>query len=299
MKPLRCLHPALNHGDTPGERCARRWMPSFPAGAGGQPVSPLLLAPGCTPSCPSHTSHPRCRPQSHCLTSCGAQPRAAAVFKHRVCSSGSGEVTETSPAPPWHCPPGIAPPRGGRREEAETGLGGGWASREEKVGLSAGFPECYLLLLKINDALERFHFVSLTARPLHQPGRRMRRCSQRLLSALPSLLSPSCNPASSSRAHQNRDLQPGSADCLCHPSLGFIPMIYHARLPLRSHGDTSSGKLLPRRPHFYRGKRRGVRIPAGQCRGVTLTWENSKFPSPQVCFCSLCCSGAAHAGFGP
>lgn len=64
----------------------------------------------------------------------------------------------------------------------ELGLGGGWASREEKVGLSAGFPECYLLLLKINDALERFHFVSLTARPLHQPGRGMRRCSQRLLS---------------------------------------------------------------------------------------------------------------------
>lgn len=262
MKPLRCLHPALNHGDTPGERCARRWMPSFPAGAGGQPVSPLLLAPGCTPSRPSHPSRPRCRTQNHCLTLCGAQPHAAAVFKHRVLLAApcpqqwqrGGDGDEPC-APLALPPPGIAPLRGGHREDAETGLGGGWASREEKVGLSAGFPECYLLLLKINDALERFHFVSLTARPLHQPGRRMRLCSQRLLSALPSLLSPSCNPASSSRAHQNRDLQPGSADCLCHPSLGFIPMIYHAQLPLRSHGDTSSGKLLPCRPHFYHGKR--------------------------------------------
>lgn len=38
------------------------------------------------------------------------------------------------------------------------------------MGLRAGFPRHHLLSLKITDALERFHFVSLTARPLHQPG---------------------------------------------------------------------------------------------------------------------------------
>lgn len=59
-----------------------------------------------------------------------------------------------------------------------AGAGGDGATREEKTGLSAGFPERYLLLLKINDALERFRFVSLTARPLRQPGRRIQHRSQ-------------------------------------------------------------------------------------------------------------------------
>lgn len=49
---------------------------------------------------------------------------------------------------------------------AATWSGGDGASSGEKTGPSAGFPERYLLLLKINDALEQFRFVSLTARPL-------------------------------------------------------------------------------------------------------------------------------------
>lgn len=85
--------------------------------------------------------------------------------------------------------------------------GGGWgeadgATREEKTGPSAGFPACYLLLLKINDALERFHFVSLTGRPRHQPGRRSRHRSRLLLSPSSLCCSPPRprKPASSSPA---------------------------------------------------------------------------------------------------
>lgn len=49
---------------------------------------------------------------------------------------------------------------------AATWSGGDGASSGENTRPSAGFPERYLLLLKINDALEQFRFVSLTARPL-------------------------------------------------------------------------------------------------------------------------------------
>lgn len=78
------------------------------------------------------------------------------------------------------CAKSPAPGQCHRVERA--GAGGDGATRDEKTGPSAGFPECYLLLLKINDALERFHFVSLTARPLHQSGRRIRHHSRLLLS---------------------------------------------------------------------------------------------------------------------
>lgn len=74
-------------------------------------------------------------------------------------------------------------PAPGQCHQAErAGAGGDGATREEKTGPSVGFPERYLLLLKINDALERFHFISLTARPLHQLGRRIRHRSRLLLS---------------------------------------------------------------------------------------------------------------------
>jgi len=45
MKPLQCLHPALNHGDTPGERCPRCHLPSVPAGSGASPAFARVPSP--------------------------------------------------------------------------------------------------------------------------------------------------------------------------------------------------------------------------------------------------------------
>lgn len=223
MKPLRCLHPALNHGDMPGERCrlelsCSRVGPAQPSCSFcpcvGTHALTCPLCPSCSRGLPTSAHICPClmrvllagflamvEQNTHLWQSDGMGTRSGSLHHCDSASSRSCRVSVN----PWSHPSEIN--RGelsrlgqscGSRVYAEfspqglcCGAGGAGAARKEKTGPSAGIPERYKLLLKINDALEWFHFVSLTARPLQQPGRRIQHHS-------PFLLSPSslcCSPS--------------------------------------------------------------------------------------------------------
>lgn len=197
-------------------------------------------------------------------------------------------------------------------EWRELGLGemeGGQGGENGAEGWISRAPFHHLLLVKISDALERFRCVSLTARPLHQLGRRIRHrsCYRPLLSAASPLRPPRSWPAHL-QPHQHQDLQPVSADCFSHPS-GLVPMIYHTPLLPCSCRDTWSGKLLPCPPTVRdgvtktgqglcegwgspRGSDPTERPPAAAARSRLRSCGSSRRPRLCCGRCGLCCGSA-------